>query len=668
MNKNGDSTQKQTSRISKSTLALLVLGAAVAVVFIIHAWSYLQAYSRPEAEFYRVDKDGLHWDYEALSKAYDESNDSRLHDIMVKARAAHLVPQIIDSMPSGGFHDVSRKMSVIIKLTGHDFSKEFGIEGVWSFQKIERTKRLLHKWWQQNSKEVLATRGPKDRFNVPNHWPSLSLELKTEKSEYLQLEPVRCTAVLNNNSDTWFTFICKIGKPAFQIEYYRVLDDGSTVEIAKTPYPAVWAICGNARRWFAKPKFFTIDAGSYHPVQQWLNSHIETYFEPGKVTIRAVLTPLRGEHKGKRLKSNDLTINISEPKGRDAEAYKLITGTDLDGLRFSTGFEFGEFVHRSARQQGIPVSEYFLKNCGDSIYADYVRYGLAIVLQNRNNEIFVEKMEELASQSSPDFPLLADVYAKLLEHYKKQGEADKMEPLSQKIKPDELVSPDPATAQKIADLIEYVQELGENPNKKDGRGCPLLVRAAEDGHKGTVKHLIAKGADIHATNSNGQTPLYLAAKHRHKEIVEILIAAGAKVNTKCKSGRTPIFWPCVNGYTEVAEILIANGADITVREKSGSTLLIGAVEQNKFDIVKLLIANGVDVNAKDNRCDYERWTPLHWAVWSDKKGAIEIVKLLLEAGADPHAKNNDDDTPLDIAIKKGDKEMVRLLSLYEPAL
>ena len=333
MSKKGDSTQKQTPKTSRLTWATLVLGTAAIAVMIIYALYDLQTWSGPEAKFYHVDKDGLYWDYEALSKSYDRCRNSmrmtELHNIMVKARASHLVPQIIDSIPVGGFMDTEKKICTIILLTGHDFAKEFDIKGIWGQSEVNNTKLLLHQWWQQNSKEVLKHRGPKERFNLPNHWPSLSLELKTEKKQYIQAEPIRSTVILSNNSDTWFTFTHKPGKPAFQIEYYRILDDGNMVDIAKTSHPAKWHVCGNTSKWFTKPRRLVIDAGSYITVQQCLNipfaasgnSYDGKCFEPGEITIRAVLTPLRGDHKGKQLKSNDLTINILEPQDCDGEVY-----------------------------------------------------------------------------------------------------------------------------------------------------------------------------------------------------------------------------------------------------------------------------------------------------------------------------------------------------------
>ena len=209
---------------------------------------------------------------------------------------------------------------------------------------------------------------------------TVTLELRTEKNGYLPLEPVRLTAILKNNSDTWFTFTYKIGKPAFTVEYFRVLDDGNMTSITGTACPPSLIICGNARSWFAKPRFLVIDPDSVHLCQSTVNGSDENCFEPGKVTIQAVLTPLRGEHKGKQLKSNNLTIDIMEPQGSDTAAYKFITRRGLvdvgDGRKFGPGFMYGGLIRNSGSHHGRPVHEYFLSNYGNSVYANYVRYTL----------------------------------------------------------------------------------------------------------------------------------------------------------------------------------------------------------------------------------------------------------------------------------------------------
>jgi ankyrin repeat protein len=54
-----------------------------------------------------------------------------------------------------------------------------------------------------------------------------------------------------------------------------------------------------------------------------------------------------------------------------------------------------------------------------------------------------------------------------------------------------------------------------------------------------MKALIAKGADVNATNDAGMTPLHYAAARGSDRIVEFLAAQGARFDVKNKQGRTP---------------------------------------------------------------------------------------------------------------------------------
>jgi hypothetical protein len=55
-----------------------------------------------------------------------------------------------------------------------------------------------------------------------------------------------------------------------------------------------------------------------------------------------------------------------------------------------------------------------------------------------------------------------------------------------------------------------------------------------------VKSLIASGAQVNISDSNGWTPLHWAAQYGHIEIIKLLIANGAHTEAKDDEGQTPI--------------------------------------------------------------------------------------------------------------------------------
>ena len=55
-----------------------------------------------------------------------------------------------------------------------------------------------------------------------------------------------------------------------------------------------------------------------------------------------------------------------------------------------------------------------------------------------------------------------------------------------------------------------------------------------------VQLVLQLGADVNATNQNGDTALHIAASKGSNAIVQLLVAKGAKLNLKNKLGQTPL--------------------------------------------------------------------------------------------------------------------------------
>ena len=80
-------------------------------------------------------------------------------------------------------------------------------------------------------------------------------------------------------------------------------------------------------------------------------------------------------------------------------------------------------------------------------------------------------------------------------------------------------------------------------------GCLALVR--EDGTRismlsgdaaraSVAEYLVRQGADVHATNNDGNTPLHEAAAAIAPSVVEYLVGQGADVHTINSDGETPL--------------------------------------------------------------------------------------------------------------------------------
>jgi ankyrin repeat protein len=173
--------------------------------------------------------------------------------------------------------------------------------------------------------------------------------------------------------------------------------------------------------------------------------------------------------------------------------------------------------------------------------------------------------------------------------------------------------------------------------------------------------------------------LHKAVQDRDVDRVRELLNDGADVNVRnANKGRlqyTPLHWAAHYGHLEIAEILISRGADLDAEDPDYSTPLYLAAEQVHPKVVEFLISKGAEVNVKSSRSGY---TPLHRAAWGPvtmrkhlggrtvseaelNENYLKIVGMLLEKGAKVNARDNDGKTPLDQAIKNGEKEIVVLL-------
>jgi ankyrin repeat protein len=230
---------------------------------------------------------------------------------------------------------------------------------------------------------------------------------------------------------------------------------------------------------------------------------------------------------------------------------------------------------------------------------------------------------------------------------------------------------------------------------------PLHV-ALTDGLVETARLMIAHGADVHARDSIGRTPLIVAITYCPSSI-ELLLASGVDINEQTRFG-PPLLaaaryqwlyreWRRKRERENAVKILLEKGADPNTRDSDGRNALMvmsmeyrpsapnsarnfvrrgapsgvpdGVIGGNIFVVVEensqalgligdTLLQAGCDINAADSNGR----TPLMYAVRYRRPA---VIQRLLKRGANVNARDNDGMTALDLAKQFAGQEIITLL-------
>ncbi|SRR5260370_33250700 len=130
-----------------------------------------------------------------------------------------------------------------------------------------------------------------------------------------------------------------------------------------------------------------------------------------------------------------------------------------------------------------------------------------------------------------------------------------------------------------------------NARDQDGRTPLMHAVLAENADPALVKFLIARGADVNATDNDQRwTALHFAARDQKEEVVRALLDAGANIDPVDVFGNTPLWRAVMNASSNLSVIqeLIKRGAKPHKKNSSDVAPIDIAKQSGRDDIVVVL--------------------------------------------------------------------------------
>ncbi|XP_035526271.1 ankyrin repeat and SOCS box protein 10 isoform X1 [Morone saxatilis] len=199
----------------------------------------------------------------------------------------------------------------------------------------------------------------------------------------------------------------------------------------------------------------------------------------------------------------------------------------------------------------------------------------------------------------------------------------------------ELTTPLHITAGRgFADCLRLLLQRGANVDLSPG-GTTALHEACENCQPECVKLLLVHGANANAVSEDGLMPLHICTSPGSLECAKCLLQYGAAINSRTiDEDDTPLHVAARNGLTDHTELYLRYGAAVDKQNNEGLTPLNVACSQRQevqdlqvyFKVCQMLLGAGADVHTLDQ----DKHSPLHMAC---KNANPDIVDLLLANGA-----------------------------------
>ncbi|KAF5716140.1 ankyrin protein 3 [Fusarium mundagurra] len=221
-------------------------------------------------------------------------------------------------------------------------------------------------------------------------------------------------------------------------------------------------------------------------------------------------------------------------------------------------------------------------------------------------------------------------------------------------------------AESIVDEFQHMRYANLGSAYKSMRCSNFLIDFLWWAIKGERLRMIKLLLDETMVNTNqtfeGQTPLLWAMQRGKEDVVKVILSCNrVDLHFSKEVGQTPFSWALGNGKDRMV-LLLLGAKGFSIHRESNDTsrnLFWWAIGRGNSGVINMLHESGkYDINTKDPLGQ----TPL---IFAAETCAEEAMRALLETeNADIQAVDNRGDTAFSVAIRRGYRTIVDLLSTY----